>query len=184
MHGSDCWKLAGVMLLLAVGAARADDQPNDRAKENRSQEVRDLVDFVRHKGYYALADTKEKEAIAKLRMMAEEAAPVVARMLTEGLKNRESGWIEVYRPLYILEGMGEHAKVALPDIIKALDDKHLINVGQAARVLGQIGPSAMDAVAKLQQVWEKPMQSESTRKLAADAIKKIDPKTAEKLGIK
>jgi len=35
-------------------------------------------------------------------------------MLADGHKNRNEpkGWIKVYLPLYILKGMGEHAKVA------------------------------------------------------------------------
>jgi hypothetical protein len=75
-------------------------------------------------------------------------------------------------------------KDGMPDIIKALDDKHLANVRQAAGVLRQIRPAAKNAVARLPQVWENPKQPQSTKKVAADAIKKIDPKAAEKLGIK
>lgn len=178
-----CGRLVGVMVLAAIGVVQVDHKPEDRKKQARASEVRELLNLVKNKGFYALRDPKEKEAIAKLQKMAEDAAPVVAEMLTEGLKNRKKGWIQVYRPLYILEGMGEHAKAALPDVIKALDDEHLINVGEAATVLGQIGPAAKEAVVKLQKIWEKQEQREGTKRLAADALKKIDPKAAEKLGI-
>ena len=89
---------------------------------------------------------------------------------------------KVYRPLYIMEGLGEHAKVAVPDIIKALDDAHPINVMAASRVLGKIGPAAKDALPKLEKVWAD-QAKDSAKKVVGDAIKAIDPKAAEKLGI-
>src|SRR5262249_52857304 len=105
-------------------------------------------------------------------------------MLAEGLKNRKAGWIEVYRPLFLLDGMGEHAKVAVADVIKALDDEHSVNVAAAARVLEQIGPPAKDALPSLRRVWESPGPRGAAKEEAGKAIKKIDPKLAEKLGVK
>jgi HEAT repeat protein len=121
--------------------------------------------------------------------MSEHAAPAIATMLAEGHKNRKEpkGWIQVYRPLYILKGMGEHAKVALPDVIKALDDPYGPVAGAAADVLGNMGPTAKGAGPDLLRVWEKsrkiPGRPGATKALAA-ALKKIDPEAAEKAGIK
>ena len=139
----------------------------------------------------ALKDPKSKErtAIEKLQKMSEHAAPAIATMLADGHKNRKEpkGWIQVYRPLYILKGMGEHAKVALPDVIKALDDGYGPVAGAAAEVLGNMGPAAKGAVPDLLRVWEKsrkiPGRPGATKALA-DAVKKIEPEAAEKAGVK
>ena len=89
-------------------------------------------------------------------------------------------------PLYILKGMGEHATVALPDVIKALDDPYGPVAGAAAEVLGNMGPAAKGAVPDLLRVWEKsrkiPGRPGATKALAG-ALKKIDPEAAEKAGI-
>jgi hypothetical protein len=142
-----------------------------------------MLAVVRGKGFYALRDPQEKLAIAGLRQRSEHAAPAVAAMLADGLKNREHGWIEVYRPLFIMDGMGVHARAGLPYIILALGDKHPINVDAAARVLAQIGPAAKDGLPELQRAWESAMPDSNARKSTATAIKAIDPKLAEKLGI-
>jgi hypothetical protein len=142
------------------------------------------VGFLNGKGYYSLRDPKEKEAIARLHALSEQAAPALAGMLAEGLANRKAGWIEVYRPLFILDGMGLHAQAALADIIRALDDQHPINVHAAAKILARIGPPAKDALPKLQRVWESPTSKEGTKQAMASAIKSIDPEAANKLGIK
>jgi HEAT repeat protein len=181
------WKVIGIVVVLVVTVARPTcliaPAHADDLVEARDLEIRELVGFLKTKGYYALRDPKEKEAIAKLQKMSEHAAPAVAGMLAEGLKNRKDGggWIEVYRPLFLLEGMGEHAKVALADITKALEDNHPINVAEAARVLERIGPPAKDALPSLQRVWES--SGKDSAKMAASAIRTIDPKTADKLGI-
>jgi putative heme-binding domain-containing protein len=155
-----------------------------RHVEGRDREVRELVEFLSHTGYYGLRDPKEREAVAKLQKLGEYAAAPVAAMLTDGLKNRGNGWIEVYRPLYILKGMGEHAKVALPDVIKSLDDEHGINVGAAADVLAAIGPAAKDALPALLKAWGKSEKSSGyTCTALAAALQKIDPEAAEKAGI-
>ena len=108
-------------------------------------------------------------------------------MLAEGHKNRKDGWLHVYRPLYILKGMGEHAKVAMPDVIKALDDPYGVVAKVAAEVMGNLGPAAKGAVPELVRVWEKsrkiPRRPNATKALA-DALKKVDPEAAEKAGIK
>ena len=169
----------------AAGQAKADDQA-----AARDREIRDLVASLNNTEVDALKDPKSKEraAIEKLQKMSEHAAPAVATMLADGHQNRNEpkGWIQVYRPLYILKGMGEHAKVALPDVIKALDDQYGPVAGAAAEVLGNMGPAAKGAVPDLLRVWEKsrkiPRRPGATKALA-DALKKIDPEAAEKAGI-
>ena len=83
--------------------------------------------------------------------------------------------------------MGEHAKVALPDVIKALDDRYGPIAGVAAEALESMGPAAKGAVPDLLRVWEKslkiPGRPGATKALAA-ALQKIDPEAAEKVGIK
>ena len=188
--------VAGVVLAIGVGwftpSAGAAGQANaDDQAAARDREIRDLVASLNNTEVDALKDPKSKEraAIEKLQKMSEHAAPAIATMLADGHKNRKEpkGWIQVYRPLYILKGMGEHAKVALPDVIKALDDGYGPVAGAAAEVLGNLGPAAKGAVPDLLRVWEKsrkiPGRPGATKALA-DAIKKIDPEAAEKAGIK
>ena len=188
--------VAGVVLAIGVGwftpsAGAADQAKADDQAAARDREIRDLVASLNDTGVDALQDPKSKEraAIEKLQKMSEHAAPAIATMLADGHKNRKEpkGWIQVYRPLYILKGMGEHAKVALPDVIKALDDRYGPVAGAAAEVLGNIGPAAKGAVPDLLRVWEKskkiPGRPGATKALA-DALKKIDPEAAEKAGIK
>jgi len=188
--------VAGVVLAIGVGwftpsAGAADQAKADDQAAARDREIRDLVASLNNTGVDALKDPKSKEraAIEKLQKMSEHAAPAIATMLADGHKNRKEpkGWIQVYRLLYILKGMGEHAKVALPDVIKALDDPYGPVAGAAAEVLGNIGPAAKGAVPDLLRVWEKskkiPGRPGATKALA-DALKKLDPEAAEKAGIK
>ena len=188
--------VAGVVLAIGVGwfkpsaGAPAQGKADDQVAA-RDGEIRDLVASLNNTGVDALKDPKSKEraAIEKLQKMSEHAAPAIATMLADGHKNRKEpkGWLQVYRPLYILKGMGEHAKVALPDVIKALDDGYGPVAGAAAEVLANMGPAAKGAVPELQRVWEKskkiPGRPGATKALA-DALKKIDPEAAEKAGIK
>src|SRR4051794_14102262 len=187
--------VAGVVLAIGVvwftPSAGAADQAKADDQAARDREIRDLVASLNNTEVDALKDPKSKEraAIEKLQKMSEHAAPAIATMLADGHKNRKEpkGWIQVYRPLYILKGMGEHAKVALPDVIKALDDGYGPVAGAAAEVLGNMGPAAKGAVPDLLRVWEKskkiPGRPGATKALA-DALKKIDPEAAEKAGIK
>jgi hypothetical protein len=188
--------VAGVVLSIGVGwftpsAGAADQAKVDDQAAARDREIRDLVASLNNTGVDALQDRKSKEraSIVKLQTMSEHAAPAIAKMLADGHKNRKEpkGWIQVYLPLYILKGMGEHAKVAMPDVIKALDDRCGSVAGAAAEVLGNIGPAAKGAVPDLVRVWEKsrkiPGRPGATKALA-DALKKIDPEAAEKAGIK
>ena len=184
--------VAGVVLAIGVGwftpsAGAADQAKADDQAAARDREIRDLVASLNNTEVDALKDPKSKEraAIEKLQKMSEHAAPAIATMLADGHKNRKEpkGWIQVYRPLYILKGMGEHAKVALPDVIKALDDGYGPVAGAAAEVLGNMGPAAKGAVPDLLRVWEKsrkiPGRPGATKALA-EALKKIDPEAAEK----
>ena len=187
--------VAGVVLAIGVGWFTPSAGAADKAKADdhaaRDREIRDLVASLNNTEVDALKDPKSKEraAIEKLQKMSEHASPAIATMLADGHKNRQEpkGWIQVYLPLYILKGMGEHAKVALPDVIKALDDRYGPVAGAAAEVLGNLGPAAKGAVPDLLRVWEKstkiPGRPGATKALA-DALKKIDPETAEKAGIK
>jgi hypothetical protein len=188
--------VAGVVLAIGVGwftpsAGAADQAKADDQAATQDREIRDLVASLNYTEVDALQDPKSKEraAIEKLQKMSEQAALAIATMLADGHKNRKEpkGWIQVYRPLYILKGMGEHAKVALPDVIKALDDQYGPVAGAAAEVLGNLGPAAKGAVPDLLRVWEKsrkiPGRPGATRALA-DALKKIDPEAAENAGIK
>ena len=188
--------VAGVVLAIGVGwftpsAGAADQAKADDQAAARDREIRDLVASLNNTEVDALKDPKsnERAAIEKLQKMSEHAAPAIATMLADGHKNRKEpkGWIQVYRPLYILKGMGEHAKVALPDVIKALDDRYGPVAGAAAEVLGNMGPAAKGAVPDLLRVWEKsrkiPGRPGATKALAA-ALKKLDPEAAEKAGIK
>jgi len=188
--------VAGVVLAIGVGwftpaAGAADPAQADEQATAWGREIRDLVASLNNTEVDALKDPKSKEraAIEKLQKMSEHAAPAIATMLADGHTNRKEpkGWIQVYRPLYILKGMGEHAKVALPDVIKALDDGYGPVAGAAAEVLGNMGPAAKGAVPDLLRVWEKsrkiPGRPGATKALA-DALKKIDPEAAEKAGIK
>ena len=188
--------VAGVVLAIGVSWFRPSAGAADQAKADdqaaaRDREIRDLVASLNNTEVDALKDPKSKEraAIAKLQKMSEHAAPAIATMLADGHKNRKEpkGWIQVYRPLYILKGMGEHAKVAMPDVIKALDDQYGPVAGAAADVLGNIGPAAKSAVPDLLRVWEKSRKISgrpgATKALAA-ALKKLDPEAAEKAGIK
>lgn len=188
--------VAGVALAIGVGwfttavgathQAQADDQT---AAQDR--EIRDLIASLNNTEVDQLKDPKSKErvAIEKLQKMSEHAAPAIATMLAEGhkIRNEPKGWIQVYRSLYVLKGMGEHAQVALPDVIKALDDGYGPVAGAAAEVLANMGPAAKSAVPDLLRVWEKsrkiPGRPGATKALA-NALKKIDPQAAEKAGIK
>ena len=191
--------VAGVVLAIGVGwftpsAGAADQAKADDQAAARDREIRDLVASLNNlefNGSNSPKDRKDRAAIEKLQKMSEHAAPAIATMLADGHKNRKEpkGWIQVYRPLYILKGMGEHAKVALPDVIKALDDRYGPVAGAAAEVLGNMGPAAKGAVPDLVRVWEKSQkipgrQGARSTKALADALKKIDPEAAEKAGIK
>src|SRR5436190_7520820 len=188
--------VAGAVLAIGVGwftpsAGAVDQAKADDQAAARDREIRDLVASLNNTEVDALKDPKSKEraAIEKLQKRSEHAAPAIATMLADGHKNRKEpkGWILVYKPLYILKGMGEHAKVALPDVIKALDDGYGPVAGAAAEVLGNMGPAAKGAVADLLRVWEKSIKipgRPGATKALADALKKIEPEAAEKAGIK
>lgn len=186
--------IAGVVLAISVGwftpsADAADQAKADDQRAARDREIRELVASLNNfefNGSNAVKDPKDRAAIEKLQQMSEHAAPTVAAMLAEGHKHRSEGYLPVYRPLYILKGMGEHAQVALPEVTKALDDRYGAVTKIAAEVLGNLGPAAQDAVPELLRVWEKsrkiPGRPGATKALA-DALKKIDPQAAEKAGI-
>jgi hypothetical protein len=146
--------------------------------------------LVRGAGYYGLRDPEEAKAIAELRKHPEQAAPELARMLADGHGNRRRGWIEVYRPMYIMQGMGPALKVAVPKIAEALSDEHGINVGKAAELLTEIGPDAKEAMPALLQAWEKVEASklDARRKqlqknMLAKAMLAVDSEAAKQAGV-
>jgi hypothetical protein len=172
------------LTVVSAGLAHADDPSTTKKADDPKlrEEMRRLVGVVQNAGYYGLRDPKEKQAVETLRKHPEYAAPLIAQMLSAGLQTRSSGWIQVYRPLYIMRGMGPAAKVALPDIIKALDDQHFINVVAAAELLLEIGPEARDAVPALIRARDRAKVDRAKNSLAA-VIKKLDPEAAAKAGI-
>lgn len=189
--------VAGVVLAIGAGwftplTGAAGQGKADDPVAARDREIRDLIASLNNFEFNAsnaIKDPKHKAAIEKLQKMSEYAAPAIAMMLADGHKNRKEpkGWLQVYRPLYILKSMGVDAKVAMPDVIKALDDPYGPVAGAAAEVLGNIGPAAKGSVPDLLRAWEKsrkiPGRPGATKALA-DALKKIDPEAAEKAGIK
>lgn len=169
-------RLALAIALFATASACADDKSDARREADKHLAV------VKNAGYYGLGDRNEKAAIAALHKLGADAVPAVAQVLADGLKNRKNGWIQVYRPLYILRGFGKDAKAALPDVITALDDEHPINVSAAAKVLEAIGPAAKDALPKLEKVWAARTKDKPATAVGR-AIRAIDPKAAERLGV-
>jgi hypothetical protein len=183
-HSRTYWLCLVLLFVMTFSSARAFEPPaqDDVAKDQA--EIRRLIDFLKNKGYYGLRDPEERKAIERLRSYGERAVPAVAELLAEGHRNRPAGWIEVFRPLYLLKGFGPAGKSALTDVTRALDDEHPINVGMAAEVLQDIGRDAKDAVPALLQAWEKSKKSpESTRTKLAAAIKQLDPEAATRAQI-
>jgi hypothetical protein len=185
LHCGNWIACAGLAALLGTAAAADPPEVGLKAAPNAPDtEIRALIAQVEHAGYYGLQDPQEKQAIARLQAMPERAAPAVAAMLADGLRRRKSGWIEVNRPLHILNGMGAAGAVALGDVIRALDDEHPINVGAAALVLAGIGPKARPAVPALLRAWERRKDSSKFAEGAvAKAIRSLDPDAARKAGI-
>src|SRR5206468_2312305 len=85
-------------------AGAADPAKGDDQAAARDGEIRDLIASLNNTEVDALKDPKSKEraAIEKLQKMSEYAAPAIATMLADGLKNRKEpkGWVLVYRPLF------------------------------------------------------------------------------------
>ena len=187
--------LAALFTLLSgpsMQLAHADEPAKPAAAEAvplSEQQLKQLLARVHDAGFYGLRDPEEAKAIAELRKHPDQAAPELTKMLAEGHKNRKQGWIWIYRPMYIIEGMGPAAKVAVPEIAKALNDDHGINVSQSAKLLTQIGPDAKEAMPALMKAWEKAEAStlDARRKqlqknTLAKAMLAIDPEAAKQAG--
>ena len=119
-----------------------------------------------------------------------QVAPELAKLLAQGHENRKQGWIQVYRPMYIMTGMGLALKVAVPEISKALSDQHFINVNQAAVLLAEIGPDAKSALPELKKAWDtvEASNDDAGRKLKmknvlAKAMIAIDAEAAKQAGV-
>lgn len=83
------------------------------------------------------------------------------------------------RAAVALGRMGKPAVAPLRDILKETDRDIR---GAAIAALGRIGPDAKDAVPDLLALLKQ--EEELTRKLAGDALRKIDPQSADAAGIK
>lgn len=172
--------------------ARAEEPAKPAAAEAAplsAEQLKQLLSLVDGAGFYGLRDPEEAKAIVELRKHPDQAAPELTKMLATGHQNRKRGWIEVYRPMYIMEGMGSALKAAVPEIAKALNDDHGINVGQAAELLTEIGPDAKEAMPALMKAWEKAEAStlDARRKqlqknMLAKAMLTIDPEAAKQAG--
>ena len=153
-------------------------------------QLQEYVVLLRGAGYYGLRDQEEAKAIAELRKHPEQAAPELVKMLADGHGNRGRGWIEVYRPMYIMQGMGPALKVAVPKIAEALSDEHGINVGKAAELLAEIGPDAKEAMPALLKAWEKveaakldARRKQLQKNTLAKAMLAVDSEAAKQAGI-
>lgn len=162
-----------------TGAVEPDVEPLSDA------ELASLIKLVSKAGYYGLKDPKEKAAIAELRKHADQAAPKLAEMLAVALRDRKmNNWISLYRPLYLMQGMPEAIRLALPDVTKALADTHIVNVAGAARLLTELGPEAKSATPALLEAWDKVKDKRVTaRAIVAKALKAVDPEAAAKANI-
>ncbi len=185
--------LVGAALVSMSAAATAQTEEAATAKtatatvasfKLNDEQLQKLIDQVKGAGFYGLQDQKAAKAVAQLREHAEQSAPLLAKMLTEGLQHRKVGWIMVFRPMYILEGMGPAAKVALPGVLQALDDEHQINVGQAADLLVEMQADPQEAVPALLKALEKAKtQKRSAKRALSRALLKLDPQSAAQAGI-
>jgi hypothetical protein len=185
--------LAALVLSLPASPVRGEDPARPAgtpATPLSDKQLKQHLTLVRGAGFYGLRDPEEAKAVAELRKHPAQAAPELARMLAEGHQNRKRGWIEVYRPMYIMEGMGRELKVAVPEIAKALDDAHGINVGQAAELLTEIGPDAKEAMPALKKAWDKVEAStlDASRKtlqknMLAKAMLAVDAEAAKAAGV-
>jgi hypothetical protein len=161
-----------------VGAQQTPEvsEPDSPLSEQKLQE---LFDLVGKSGFYGLRDAEEAAAVAMLRRHPEQAAPKLAKMLATGHEHRKGGWIEVYRPLYIMQGMPSAIRLSLPDVIKALNDEHPVNVNRATVLLAELGPEAKAAVPALLEAWQKAKdRPRRGKEPIAAALKAIDPDAA------
>jgi HEAT repeat protein len=97
--------------------------------------------------------------------------PEIKRLLEDEKRmNRKCG-------LYALQGMGEHGKEAMDEIIVCVLDEDLNNQCSACRVLEKFGPDAIDAEKALLQLLEK--GGPSTRGWAAVCLGAIGPTSSD-----
>src|SRR5262249_42890883 len=81
--------------------------------------------------------------------------------------------------------MGKTAQSAVQPLSKALRDEDPEVAVAAAQALGAIGPEASHAIPALTEVFRSSRQGETPLgSAAAEALRKIDPKAAAKLGIR
>ena len=97
--------------------------------------------------------------------------PEIKRLLEDDERmNRKCG-------LYALQGMGEHGKEAMEEIIVCVLDEDLNNQCSACRVLEKFGPDAIDAEQELLQLLEH--GGPSTRGWAAVCLGAIGPTSSD-----
>jgi HEAT repeat protein len=152
----------------------------------------DPVDIVSQDAASALGEfgPAAKEANPRLKTLLEAKSPSVSlsaagalarinpadvithlAQLTSGLKNQDTlSRIAAARALW---KVGRPAKAAIPDLIVALEDKHIAVRNFAAKALGQIGSDAAKSLPVLRRL-QKEDPNEHVRQSAREAIKQID----------
>jgi HEAT repeat protein len=129
--------------------------------------LKDQVKGVRYIGANALGSIGSD---------AKAAVPALRKTLTD-----RDPWMRWHVAL-ALGSIGD--KAAVPDLVKAMDDKEYVVRKGAIEALERMGPAAKDGVAALLRKWEDDEDYELIRTSAARALKKIDPEAAKKAGIK
>lgn len=108
-------------------------------------------------------------------MAAKEALPDLISILRAGTADKE----EIFAATGALKKFGE---LAVPDLLRLLDDKDAKARVLGITVLGIIGPKAKAAVPALVKALED--KDAQVREVAADALKMIDADAAAKAGVK
>jgi HEAT repeat protein len=94
---------------------------------------------------------------------------------------RESrGPSDRWRAAVAIGEIGPEAREAIPDLIRALQDRDYLVRWAAAKALGRFGPEARAAVPPLQELAAKD-PNPPVRREAAEALGKIDPEAARAL---
>src|SRR5437868_6252152 len=87
-----------------------------------------------------------------------------------------------WRAAATLAGVGDKARVAIPELVACLDDDEYHVAVLAAMALGNMGPEAREAVPQLIKQLKRPERR--VRDSVEQALKKIDPGAAAKAGVK
>src|SRR5207245_2279025 len=77
----------------------------------------------------------------------------------------EDPWMRHFAAV-TLGALGEAAKDAVPDLVKAFDDEEYVVQKSAVEAVGAIGPEAKQAVPALLHAWKDPREHDKTRNAA------------------